>query len=211
MPAHLHSVLVTLYISSALILVRTVYRTVEYFSASQIHVVPGFDPMTISPIIRYEWFFWVFEATIMLGNTLLLNFRHPAMYLPKSNKIYLAEDGVTEIIGPGYEDRRNFVFTIIDPCDLVGFIRGRDKKERYWENHERVLPNRVIHSDEAKVKPQVRVDSKSGTMNFWTWFLRAFFPNRGFQGREFHVDDQVKSEKIFQKVDIEGSAGRHQV
>lgn len=72
MPKHLHSVLTTLYISSALIFSRTIYGTVEYFAASRIHVVPGFDPMSISTIIRYEWFFWVFEATLMLTNTVLL-------------------------------------------------------------------------------------------------------------------------------------------
>ncbi|KAE8450115.1 hypothetical protein EG329_006896 [Mollisiaceae sp. DMI_Dod_QoI] len=101
---HLHSVLTTLYISSSIILTRTIYRIVEYFAVSQIDVVHGFNPMSTSPIIRYKWFFWFFEATLMFSNTMLLNFRYPAMYLLRSNKIYLAEDGVTEIKGPGFID-----------------------------------------------------------------------------------------------------------
>ena len=54
------------------------------------------------------------------------------MYLPRSNKVFLAEDGVTEVEGPGYEDKRNFLVTLADPFDIGGLIRGRDKV-RYWE------------------------------------------------------------------------------
>ena len=106
LPKNLKAILLTLYASSALITVRTIYRTVEYLSLSAIHVEPRFNPMSISPIVRYEWFFWVFEGVMMLANSVLLNVRHPARFLPRSNKVYLAEDGVTEVEGPGYEDKR---------------------------------------------------------------------------------------------------------
>ena len=69
----------------------------------------------------------------MITNSVMLNFRHPASFLPNSNKIYLAKDGVTEIEGPGFEDPRNFIVTILDPFDLIGLIKGRDK-QKYWEN-----------------------------------------------------------------------------
>lgn len=133
LPENLKAVLYTLYCSSALILVRTIYRTVEYFSVSEIRIGPGFNPMSISPIVRYEWFFWIFEALLMITNSVLLNVRHPALFLPVNNKIYLAEDGVTEIVGPGYQDKRNFLLTIFDPFDLIGLAKGRDKSGRYWE------------------------------------------------------------------------------
>ena len=71
----------------------------------------------------------------MIANSVLLNFRHPASFLPSSNKVYLAEDGVTEIEGPGFLDKRNFFVTLVDPFDLVGLFRGRDK-EKYWEKRE---------------------------------------------------------------------------
>ena len=136
LPKNLKAVLYTLYCSSILIAVRTIYRTVEYFSIAQVRVRPGLDPMSISPIIRYEWFFWVFEALLMIINSALLNLRHPQFYLPRNNKIYLAQDGVTEIEGPGYEDRRPFLRTIIDPFDIVGLVKGRDKATRYWEEQQ---------------------------------------------------------------------------
>ena len=71
----------------------------------------------------------------MITNSVMYNFRHPASFLPSNNKIYLAEDGVTEIEGPGYEDSRNFIITILDPFDLIGLIKGRDK-QKYWERQE---------------------------------------------------------------------------
>ncbi|CAK7271727.1 hypothetical protein SEPCBS57363_004771 [Sporothrix epigloea] len=131
--ARLTNALTTLYCSEALLLTRTIYRVVEYFSVDQLHDADGIDPNTLSPILRYEWFFYVFEASLMLCNTFLINVRHPRRYLPKSTKTYLARDGVTEITGPGYKEERNFVMTLIDPFDLIGLIRGRDKKTAFWD------------------------------------------------------------------------------
>ncbi len=107
--------LVTLYVSSLLILIRTIYRTVEYLGTQTLVGGPGFDLMTLSPLLRYEWFFYVFEASLMLVNVALWNIRHPRRYLPQDYRIYLAKDGVTEIQGPGWDDKRVFLMTLIDP------------------------------------------------------------------------------------------------
>ncbi|OTA65917.1 hypothetical protein K449DRAFT_297963, partial [Hypoxylon sp. EC38] len=122
--------LLTLYISSAIILIRCIYRTVEFFGFTSIDI----SSPDLSPIIRYEWFFYVFEATLMLCNSVLLNIRHPRRWLPGSNKVYLAKDGVTEIAGPGYKQERNILATLLDPFDLVGMIRGRDQATRFWDD-----------------------------------------------------------------------------
>lgn len=136
---NLTAALTTLYISTILILIRTIYRVVEYFSVDTLHFVDGVDPNTFSPILRYEWFFYVFESTLMIVNTWLLNIRHPRRYLPKSTKTYLAKDGVTEVTGPGYKEERNFLMTLVDPFDLIGLIQGRDKKTAFWEQQEQQL------------------------------------------------------------------------
>lgn len=149
----LTAVLRTLYASSALIAVRTVYRIVEYWGTAELHVGPGFDPMTLGPEVRYEWFFYVFEAAVMLANAGLWNFRHPRKYLPKSTKLYLARDGVTEIMGPGYKDTRGFLWTLFDPFDLYGLIRGRDQETRFWEGEER-----AVGDGEVREGGQVRQD-----------------------------------------------------
>ncbi|KAK8076181.1 hypothetical protein PG994_003453 [Apiospora phragmitis] len=129
--------LTTLYLSSAIIATRTIYRVVEYFEISNVDFgAPDFDPMSVSPIVRYEWFFYVFEAGLMLANSVLLNVRHPPRWLPESTKVYLARDGVVEVAGPGYKHDRNFFATLVDPFDLYGMIKGRDKQTRFWDHDD---------------------------------------------------------------------------
>lgn len=129
----LYAALHTLYASEVLLTIRTIYRIVEYWSIAQLHFGPGFDPMTLSPLVRYEWFFYVFEASLMLANQVLLNVRHPRLYLPRSTKTYLAQDGVTEVTGPGYDDKRPFLVTLFDPFDVAGMIKGTKKSDKFWE------------------------------------------------------------------------------
>ncbi|KAF4637791.1 hypothetical protein G7Y89_g259 [Cudoniella acicularis] len=135
LPSNLNAVLITLYTSSSLIGIRTIYRVVEYFTTASLKFDNNLDPSTLSPVLRYEWFFWVFEGVLMLCNSFLLNARHPMRFLPRNNKIYLAQDGVTEIQGEGYEDKRMWWVTFLDPFDFIGMIKGRDKERRFWETH----------------------------------------------------------------------------
>ncbi|KAJ5208916.1 hypothetical protein N7449_003295 [Penicillium cf. viridicatum] len=123
--------LLMLYCSCTFITIRTIYRTVEYFTAASLNAYTDLE--NISPVLKQEWFFWFFEVVFMYSNTTLLNVFHPMHWLPRSNKIYLAEDGVTEIEGPGYDDSRHLLQTIVDPFDIYGLIVSRGKKEKYWE------------------------------------------------------------------------------
>ncbi|KAI8627510.1 RTA1 like protein-domain-containing protein [Xylariaceae sp. FL1651] len=132
--ARVNQPLLTLYVSSGIIFARCVYRTVEYFEIDTVnYYAADFDPAAQSPIVRYEFFFYVFEATLMLANSVLLNARHPRRWLPRSTKVYLARDGVTEVTGPGYKEDRNFLVTLLDPFDVYGMIKGRDKASRFWD------------------------------------------------------------------------------
>ncbi|KAK5625507.1 hypothetical protein RRF57_001224 [Xylaria bambusicola] len=83
--------LITLYISSTIIFARTIYRTVEYFEIETAITFTGSEGPPASPILRYEWYFYVFEAALMLINSILLNVRHPRQWLPRSTKLYLAK------------------------------------------------------------------------------------------------------------------------
>ncbi|KAL2179478.1 uncharacterized protein P884DRAFT_283402 [Thermothelomyces heterothallicus CBS 202.75] len=125
----------TLYASTALLSVRTVFRVVEYWSISQHDFwnPSRADLDRFSPMLRYEWFFWVFEASLMLANSVLINVRHPRRFLPKSTKTYLAMDGTTEVQGPGYQDARPFWQTLVDPFDLWGLATKKDKGQKFWE------------------------------------------------------------------------------
>ena len=75
--ANIQNVLITLYLSCILITIRTIFRTVEYFLVSDFHPDPDTPESSVSALIRYEWWFWFFEATLMFLNSILLNWRHP--------------------------------------------------------------------------------------------------------------------------------------
>ncbi|KAF1982160.1 hypothetical protein K402DRAFT_397755 [Aulographum hederae CBS 113979] len=121
MTKNLRTVLIVLYISATVITVRCIYRIVEFFE--------GYE----GTLYTSEEYFWVFEAAIMWANTAMLNIWHPAKYLPRDYKTYLAQDGITELRGPGWKDERPFLQTFFDPFDVVGLITGSDKKTRFWE------------------------------------------------------------------------------
>ncbi len=152
------AVLTTLYCSCALISIRTIYRTAEYFEQASIHIPPPgtpFDPTSLSVVIRYEWFFWVFEAMLMVCNSMLFNFRHPARYLPKSLMTYLGTDGV-EREGVEFKDPRHWLSKMFDPFDIVGLIRGTD--EKWWENGNHVRTGDV--ESEAAAPPPPHEEPK---------------------------------------------------
>jgi hypothetical protein len=129
------AVLYTLYVSMALILVRTVYRAVEHFGAPLSLSDGGEAWRALSPVIRYEWFFWVFEASPMLVNAVMWNVRHPRKYLPESYKLYLAQDGETEWEGPGWGDKRNVVMTLVDPFGFLAMCEKGRRGEPFWQGN----------------------------------------------------------------------------
>ncbi len=117
-----------LYASTALIMIRGIYAIVVTFEAlSKDHV---------GPFIKSEVPFYVMDVAVMLVNTFMLNVFHPARYLPRDHKVYLAKDGRTELVGPGWWDKRPLIVTVLDPFDLVGLLTGRDKKNAFWDRPE---------------------------------------------------------------------------
>ena len=133
------AVLVSLYVSMALILGRTIYRAVEHFSVDHLAESDAgqFDPMELSPVIRFEWYFYLFEATLMLVNLIMWGARHPRRYLPRSYKQYLAQDGMTEVSwqGSGWADKRNLVMTVVDPFGLLAMFERGNKGEPFWKDN----------------------------------------------------------------------------
>jgi hypothetical protein len=89
--------LMTLYASMVLILIRCIYRLIEHLGDTTLNLDDPESLKKLSPILRYEWFFYVFEATLMLLNSLLWNFWNPGRYMPSNPRVYLAPDGMTEV------------------------------------------------------------------------------------------------------------------
>lgn len=125
---------ITLYRTSSLVLIRCIARAVESFYA-----FANLDCRangTCGPIIRGEWFLYVFELAPMLVLTWWLNLLHPGRQLPRQKNRYLDLDGRTERTGPGWVDRRSRWMTFADPLDLRGVLRGEPSHERFWVTGE---------------------------------------------------------------------------
>ncbi|KAJ5273721.1 hypothetical protein N7478_008846 [Penicillium angulare] len=85
---------VILYLSMSLILIRCIYRVVDHAGHTSKDFKNVQDENQDSPLERYEWFFWVFEGTTMLGNSLLWNLFNPGRFLPRSTETWIGEDGL---------------------------------------------------------------------------------------------------------------------
>jgi len=148
---NIKTVLVVLYISCAIISARCIYRIAEFFEYGS------------GPLSHTEDYFWVFEASIMFINTLMLNIWHPGGNLPRSNKVFLSKDGKTELRGPGYEDKRPFLQTFFDPFDLIGLATGRDKKTKFWD----FPPEELARIDEENKRKKAEKEARPRPA--WRW------------------------------------------
>lgn len=101
----------TLYISMSLIFVRCIYRLVEHTGNTNVTLDDMASLRRLSPILRYEAFFYVFEASLMLVNSVLWNVWNPARFLPRDYNVYLAQDG-SEVEGREVKDGRSVVARI---------------------------------------------------------------------------------------------------
>ena len=117
-------VLVAMFVSSALITVRNIYRVVENFEGPDGYVMTR------------EAFLYVFDGLLMLGNAVLWNILYPARLLPKDPRIFLSKDGVTERMGPGWEDRRRWYFYFIDPFHIGRFFQKDGNGIKYWDRED---------------------------------------------------------------------------
>lgn len=102
----LPTLLVTLYISMLLILIRCIYRLVEHVGNTEVDLDDFETLRALSPLLRHEWFFIVFEACLMLINSVLWNVFNPGRYLPQDRAVHLASDGMTETKANVISDNR---------------------------------------------------------------------------------------------------------
>lgn len=94
-----------MYVSMILILVRCIYRLVEHTGGTAIDITDMEKLRNLSPILRYEYYFYIFESTLMLLNSILWNVWNPGRFLPENYLIHLAEDGSREIEEDFKDDR----------------------------------------------------------------------------------------------------------
>ncbi|SMQ52976.1 unnamed protein product [Zymoseptoria tritici ST99CH_3D1] len=85
--------LLTLYCSTALILIRCIYRLVEHLGQTRVDFRDQEALRALSPLLRYEFWFYIFEATLMLLNSVLWNVFHPGRFLPAEQNVFVGRDG----------------------------------------------------------------------------------------------------------------------
>lgn len=98
------------------------------------------DLNELKPVVREEWNFYVFDATIMLVNAVVWNVWHPRRYLPGGKEWYLAQDGKTEVKGPGWKDTRSLTETFMDPFAALTARGGHQRP--FWEHNGYKLKRR---------------------------------------------------------------------
>lgn len=104
---------IVMYLSMSLILVRSIYRLVEHAGNSSIDIDDPEALKFLSPLLRHEWYFYVFEGATMLVNSLLWNVWHASRYLPQTKNIFMGEDGRTEMMWDEEEsDERSTIANI---------------------------------------------------------------------------------------------------
>ena len=127
--------LLTLYASMALIFVRCVYRLVEHTGNTTVRLRDIEALRALTPILRYEWFFYVFEATFMLLNSVLWNVWNPGRYLAPN--VHLAPDGQTEIEGStDKSDERPLLAKVGSMVTFGIFFRNKDEGRVFEELRE---------------------------------------------------------------------------
>jgi hypothetical protein len=91
--------------SMFLILIRCIYRLIEHLGNVGLAIDDLESLRRLTPILRYEWYFYVFESTTMLLNSAIWNVWHPGRYLPRLHNVYLSPDG-TEVEAEEDSDTR---------------------------------------------------------------------------------------------------------
>jgi hypothetical protein len=115
--------LYTLYASMALIFVRCLYRLVEHTGNTTVRLGDGEALRALSPLLREEWYFYVFEAALMLVNSVIWNVWNPGRYL-RAN-IRLAEDGRTEVEMEEKVDPRSLLARVGNVLTFGVFFRDK--------------------------------------------------------------------------------------
>ncbi|KAK6954615.1 hypothetical protein Daesc_004582 [Daldinia eschscholtzii] len=122
----------TLYASMGLILVRCIYRLVEHTGNTNVDLDKIEVLRNLSPILRYEAFFYIFEATLMLINSVLWNAWHPGRFLPKEHHIYLSREGI-EVHGEKEVDDRLLLEKIANVLAFGLLFRKKKQPQGFEE------------------------------------------------------------------------------
>ncbi|KAL2867541.1 putative RTA1 domain protein [Aspergillus lucknowensis] len=122
----------TLYVSMFLILVRCVYRLVEHTGNTAIDLDDIEVLRALTPVLRYEWFLYVFEGALMWINMVLWNVWHPGRFLPRSYLVHLGRDG-QEVEEVEEKDGQSLLEKILFVASFGILFRPRKRAQGFEE------------------------------------------------------------------------------
>ncbi|KAG9562216.1 hypothetical protein KCU71_g7197, partial [Aureobasidium melanogenum] len=140
-PPNVRRLCIMLYGTSALVLIRCIFRAIESFAT--LSAESSCNDLCHA-ILLHEWYLYVFEALPMLFYTWWINAIYPAALLPPDRNVYLDPDGLTERVGPGWIDKRSLWETFVDPFDVISAIRGQQKHEKFWLEPDKWTTKRQV-------------------------------------------------------------------
>lgn len=166
-PKQIRSLIYMLYGTSALVLLRCIFRAIESFGK-----LPALDSASscrsnsLCELVEYhEWYLFAFEGAPMVLYTFWLNIIHPGKLLPRQRNVYLdPTDGKTERLGPGWIDRRRRWETFADPLDFGGMMKGQPSHEKFWERPED-WPVASVKNIELSKDPKGDMEEGSGLLS----------------------------------------------
>ncbi|KAK2875117.1 hypothetical protein FQN49_001762 [Arthroderma sp. PD_2] len=128
--------LITLYVSMVLILARCIYRLIEHFGNTAVHLEDPESLKSLSPILRYEYYFFIFESTLMFINSVIWNIWNPARLLPQNHRIHLTKDGRAEITEEEEKDTRPLLARAGHVVTCGMFFGDKKRKQHPYELNE---------------------------------------------------------------------------
>ncbi|KAJ5233149.1 hypothetical protein N7468_006105 [Penicillium chermesinum] len=100
------SMIYVLWCSMVFILIRTIFRVVEHSGNTTRDMASLREEMKITPLDRYEWYFYLFEGATMLANSLWWNLFSPGRFLPRTTNTWIGEDNnEVSVEPPRFEER----------------------------------------------------------------------------------------------------------
>ncbi|KAK5167179.1 uncharacterized protein LTR77_007909 [Saxophila tyrrhenica] len=166
-PRNVRVVCYTLYITSTMMLVRCIVRTIEGFEAAACRANPAGPPGHCGEVSTHEAYLWVFEIANITLFVVILALFHPGKYLPRDSRIFLDPiDGKTERVGPGYSkaDKRPMLATILDPFNLFGIVTGKGMAiQPFWNEHQPIYDGGEVKEDKRGERGQSAEAVESGS------------------------------------------------
>lgn len=127
----IRTVFIMLYGTSTLVILRSVFRSIEKFSRVDA-LKSGVCRGPCTTVLRNEWYLYAFEAAPMVLYMVWINIIHPGRFLPH-DKTHFLDSNKIERVGPKEERKQLKDIRWMSLIDMgIGAV-GDKPKDKYWE------------------------------------------------------------------------------